>query len=98
MNVIYFLLKIRQLLLKDSILQSYKPRKYKVFSSEQLHKLHETFQKCHYPTKERIEDLAKESNETIERIDNWFRAERKKRIGLGKMSYEVNFFFFLKIQ
>lgn len=49
----------------------------------------EMFKRNIYPEKETISELARDWNESIERIETWFRAERKKQSELGKIKYDV---------
>lgn len=49
----------------------------------------EVYNNSPFPKKESLEDLAKEISESIERIETWFRAERKRNFDLGKIKYEV---------
>ena len=78
----------------DSLLKAFKPRDYKKFSNEMLLKLKKAFDENHYPNKEFLEQFALESNETVRRIENWFRCERKKQFQIGAICYEVIIFIF----
>ena len=49
----------------------------------------ETFSRTIYPKRDFLEQIAKDSNESLERVETWFRAERKKQLELGKIKYEV---------
>ena len=49
----------------------------------------ETFSRTIYPKRDFLEQIAQDSNESLERIETWFRAERLKQLELGKIKYEV---------
>ena len=74
---------------KDSILQSYKPRKYVKLSNEMIQELKVIFNQNQYPTKEVLNAMVKNSKESIPHIQRWFRAERKKNFDMGTMKDDV---------
>ena len=55
-----------------------------------IQKLKVIFNQNQYPTKEFLNGLVKNSEESIQQIQRWFRAERKKNFDMGTMNHDVN--------